>query len=60
MAWSFPKLTRRTFLKGSAAVGLSGIVGSQIANASLPSLSDLKFAHAKRGEMKEKNLFHHL
>jgi anaerobic selenocysteine-containing dehydrogenase len=54
MAWSFPKLTRRTFLKGSAAVGLSGIVGSQVANAGLPSLSDLKFAHAKRGEMKEK------
>jgi anaerobic selenocysteine-containing dehydrogenase len=57
MAWSFPKLTRRTFLKGSAAVGLSGVVGSQIANAGLPSLSDLKFAHAKRGEMKEKISF---
>jgi anaerobic selenocysteine-containing dehydrogenase len=54
MAWSFPKLTRRTFLKGSAAVGLSGIVGSHIANAGLPSLSDLKFASKKRGAMKEK------
>lgn len=57
MAWSFPKLTRRTFLKGSAAVGLSGIVGSQIANAELPSLSDLKFAAKKRGQMKEKISF---
>jgi anaerobic selenocysteine-containing dehydrogenase len=57
MAWSFPKLTRRTFLQGSAVAGLAGVAGTQVATAGLPSWSDLKFAAKRRGEMKEKISF---
>lgn len=57
MAWSFPKLTRRTFLKGSAVAGLAGVAGSQVATAGLPSWSDLQFAAKRRGEMKEQISF---
>ncbi|WP_029407664.1 molybdopterin-dependent oxidoreductase [Thiomicrorhabdus sp. Milos-T2] len=55
MAWSFPKLTRRTFIKGAAATTAMGALAtSKIASAHLPSWDDLMFADSKRKEMKEK------
>lgn len=55
MAWSFPKLTRRTFLQGAAATtALGALSNSKIASASLPSWQDLMFADSKRGKMEEK------
>lgn len=55
MAWSFPKLTRRTFLKSAAATTAAAALSqSKIASASWPSWADLNFADTKRKEMKEK------
>ncbi len=55
MAWSFPKLTRRTFLQGAAATtALGALSTSKLASANLPSWDDLMFADSKRTEMKEK------
>ncbi|SIN70990.1 Tat (twin-arginine translocation) pathway signal sequence [Sulfurivirga caldicuralii] len=56
MAWRFPKLTRRTFLKGTAAAAAATATGT--ASAHLPSsLEDLMFPEKKRGTLKEE--FHH-
>ncbi|MEA1987872.1 MAG: molybdopterin-dependent oxidoreductase [Pseudomonadota bacterium] len=55
MAWSFPKLTRRTFLQGAAASAAVGALSSsKLASASLPSWADLQFAKKQRNELEER------